>query len=587
MILQALNEYYQRKASDKDSNVAPEGWEWKEIPFLCVISESGSFKYFKDTREERGKKKRAHPFLVPTLGEKKGNGIKSNMLWENIEYMFGIPVPTPNKSHPDKKRIKEQHTAFQNRVCSLTGKTPLIKALRKFVSDNQTKIVTKDENWKPVLSTNQNILLAVENKKGLFPVTDIPEIRKSLDSRQSSKTRKGICLVTGEIAEIVRLEPAIKGVAGSDGKAERAFISFNKDVFCSYRKEKNYNAPVGKSASFAYTTALNMLLGKDSLNRTYLADSSIAFWAEKSKSKSMDINIEEAFQWTISPNKDNPDKGIGTIKAMFDSVHSGKGWVDEGNRFYILGLSPSAARISVRFWKVGTTKSVAEKITMHFDDFQIIHGPEEREHLSLYQILASTAFQYKMDNVPPNLASSVLESIIDGSPYPITLLQQCIRRIRAERHVNRARAAILKAHINRFNRFHKPLEKEVNVSLDKTNTNPGYLLGRLFAVLEKVQEEAMSGINATIRDRFYGAASSSPVTVFSQLLKLKNHHLAKLENVGRKVNFERLIGEICDGMQSYPAHLALNEQAYFSLGYYHQRQDFFVSKKISNDTEKQ
>ncbi|MGD0037774.1 MAG: type I-C CRISPR-associated protein Cas8c/Csd1 [Bacteroidota bacterium] len=361
MILQALYEYYQRKASDKESNIAPEGWEWKEIPFLCVINESGSFKYFRDTREERGKKKRAHPYLVPTLGEKKGNGIKANMLWENIEYMFGIPVPTPNKPHPDKKRIKEQHTAFQNRVYSLTGKMPLIKALRKFVSDNQTKIVTKDENWKSVLSANQNILLAVENKKGLFPVTDIPEIRKILDKCNNDKTQEGICLVTGDITEIVRLEPAVKGIAGSDGKAERSLISFNKDAFCSYRKEKNYNAPVGRSASFAYTTALNMLLGKDSLNKAYIADSTVAFWAERTNSKSSQINLEEVFPWTISQSKDDPDKGIKAVKAMLEAINTGQGWRDEGNRFYVLGLSPSSARVSVRFWKVGTTKSMAEK----------------------------------------------------------------------------------------------------------------------------------------------------------------------------------------------------------------------------------
>jgi CRISPR-associated protein Csd1 len=187
-----------------------------------------------------------------------------------------------------------------------------------------------------------------------------------------------------------------------------------------------------------------------------------------------------------------------------------------------------------------------------------------------------------MDNVPPNLAGAVIVGILDGTPYPITLLHQCVRRIRAEQQVNRARAAILKAYINRFNRFHNPKEKEVIMALDRSNINVGYRFGRLFAVLEKIQEESSPGINATIRDRFYGAASTTPITVFPQLLKLKNHHLAKL-NPGRKVNFEKEIAEIFDELKDdLPAHLTLDLQARFAVGYYHQRQDFFKKKDVTN-----
>jgi CRISPR-associated protein Csd1 len=234
---------------------------------------------------------------------------------------------------------------------------------------------------------------------------------------------------------------------------------------------------------------------------------------------------------------------------------------------------------------------------MHFDDFKIVHGPEEREFLSLFQILGSTALQYKMENVPPNLSGAVVTSILDGSPYPQSLLQQCIRRIRAEvarkgpngnsiPNVNRARAAILKAYINRFTRIHNPLAKEVTVSLDKTNTNPGYLLGRLFAVLEHAQNVANNykEPNAGIRDRFYGAFSSSPITVYPLLEKLYGHHLGKIESKGY---FQRLKGEIIDKLDvnNIPAHLSMEEQARFAIGYYHQRQDFY--KKKSNGSEQQ
>ncbi|MCL4491530.1 MAG: type I-C CRISPR-associated protein Cas8c/Csd1, partial [Nitrospirae bacterium] len=155
-----------------------------------------------------------------------------------------------------------------------------------------------------------------------------------------------------------------------------------------------------------------------------------------------------------------------------------------------------------------------------------------------------------------------------------------IRRIRAEQEVTYPRASLIKAVLVRKARY-KNEKEEIAMGLDAGNTNAGYRLGRLFAVLEKIQEEASPGINATIRDRFYSSASSTPVTVFSHLLKLKNHHIAKLENKGRAVNFEKLVGEIVDDINDFPAHLSLDDQGRFAVGYYHQRQDFFKKKDNS------
>lgn len=285
--------------------------------------------------------------------------------------------------------------------------------------------------------------------------------------------------------------------------------------------------------------------------------------------------------WVIALQKtdeDNPDKGVNVVESFINSIFTGKRPVGKTNHFYVLGLSPNAARISVRFWKAPSVEEFGMNIKKHFDDFEISHGPKEVKYLSLYQILSATALGYKMENVPPNLAGAVIESIIDGTQYPTTLLHQCIRRIRAEQNVNRTRAAILKAYLNRFNKIHKQNEKEIIMSLDPNNTNVAYRTGRLlFATLEKIQEEANPGINVTIRDRFYGAASSSPITVFPRLLSLKNSHLKKLSD-GRKIYFEKLITEIFCEIKSFPTNLALNEQANFAIGYYHQRQDFFTSK---------
>jgi len=583
MILQALSEYYNRKATDKNSNIAPEGWEWKEIPFLAIINENGDFICFKDTREEKDKKKRAHQYLVPTLGEKKGNGIKSNLLWENIEYMFGIPVPSKVKPIPDYERVKAQHNAFLDKINSLSENNILLKAVKRFCTVDQSEIITKDQIWNEVLSLNQNLLLAIEQSDTVSPITDIPEIRIAVNQTNKGSNKYGICLISGENTEIVRLEPSIKGVSGSDRKAERALISFNNDSFCSYRKEKNFNSPIGKTASFTYSTALNILLGKDSQNKVYIGDSTTIFWAEKIIQS---FDLEHEFAWYIADSpKEDPDRGIKAIKALYEAAYSGQLPLEEGNRFYVLGLSPNAARISVRFWKVGTVREFAEKIKMHFDDFEIFHGPAEPEYLCLNKILRAIAFEYKIEKAPPNLAGDIVASILDGSPYPSTLLHQCIRRIRAEvarkgidgksiSNVTRTRAAILKAFLNRNKRIHNKEYKEIKMALDYDNNEVGYVLGRLFALLEKIQEESArpNKLNSTIRERYYSSLSSSPTVVLPLLMRLKNHHLAKL-NGGLKNWYENKLAEVVNHLKAknIPSHLTMEQQALFAVGYYHQK----------------
>jgi CRISPR-associated protein Csd1 len=222
---------------------------------------------------------------------------------------------------------------------------------------------------------------------------------------------------------------------------------------------------------------------------------------------------------------------------------------------------------------------MAERFRKHFNDIQIVHGPKDKDYLSIWRYLVATAVQGKSENIPPSLAGNTMRAILEGSPYPKTLLQATLLRTRAEREITYPRAALIKACLNRAIRFTNPThERELTVSLDITNAAIGYRLGRLFAVLEKIQERANPGINATIRDRFYGAASSTPVTVFGNLMRLKNHHLAKLDHVGERINYEKLIGEIMSGIDDFPTHLALDQQGRFAIGYYHQRQDFFTKK---------
>lgn len=571
MILQALYEYYQRKAADRDSNIAPEGWERKEIPFLIVIDKNGKFLRIEDTREGEGSKKRAKTFLV-FKSIKRSSGINAYLLWDNAEYALGINAET------DPKIIK-RHENFLQKIQSLPEEVKTIEPISCLMQFLRTSPIlqiekkpTENKLWEEIKQGNPFIAFHVEGMKGQ---TIFDSLKSDAISKDTGASVVEICLVTGEKDIIENLHPAIKGVRGCNSTGG-SLVAFNADSFSSFNKKQGANALTGKSAAFAYTTALNELLGKDSENKFYIGDTSAVFWGVQKKGE---YRLESDFGSIFGqPEKDDPDKGVRAVKNLFQAVESGKLPEDAGGDFYVLGLAPNAGRISVRFFKTGTVRAFADKILQHFNDLEIVRGPQDREYPTLNQLLIATVFEYKSENIPPNLAGKVVEAVLDGTPYPHTLLQLCMRRIRAERQVTHDRAAILKACLNRFRRFHKTNKQEVTVSLDRTNPDTGYRIGRLFAVLEKIQEEAQPGINATIRDRYYGAVSSNPVTVLPQLLKLKNHHLAKL-HPGRKTNMEKEISEIMDGITIFPAHLALNDQAQFAIGYYHQRQDFFTSKK--------
>lgn len=573
MILQALDQYYKRKLADPESNAPPIGWEWKEIPFLVVIDREGNFRALEDTREGEGRRKRAKPFLVP-IGEKKSSGIKANLLWDNVEYVLGA-------NPRNRSDIKTRHNAFKERIMNdlegLLSEFPINTILKFLENSPLQKIessVTYAGIWQEMLDGNVFTTFKIDGDQNIAA-----NRMKDLIKPKTSDSPESICLITGEHESIARLHPAIKGVRGTNTTGG-SIVSFNLDAFKSHKKDQGFNSPISESAAFSYTTALNILLGKDSINKTLSGDTTVVFWNEFVPTDS--FNLEDEFAWFVAdPPKDDPDRGIRAVKGLLEAMKSGHLPAFDDNRFYILGLSPNAARISIRYWRTGTTRDFGENILRHFKDIAIDRGPNDPEYLTLNQLLRSTALEYKMENVPPNMAGSVMTSILDGTPYPISLLQQCIRRIRAERHVSYRRASIIKGYLTRKKYFREGLY----MSLDKENKDCGYLTGRLFAVLERIQEAANPGINATIRDRFYGAASTTPVTVFPRLLKLKNHHLSKLDSQGIKIFYEKKIGEIIEHIESLPRHLTLNEQAAFAIGYYHQRQDFFKKKQQNSSEE--
>jgi len=584
MILQALVDYYERKSSDPDAGLATMGFEAKEIPFILEINNQGELIQIEDTREGDGRKKRARSFLVPQ-GIKKTSGVASNLLWDNAEYVINLlnaakwtSIPKSNRDKRRKQihRFREQHQAFVTRINELSEKVDdigldAVIAFLTRIKSNKAKM-RRFPQWVDIVESNPNLTFRLSGSREL--ICQSPPVIAAIRAKGSSDASKELCLISGEQDEVERLHISIKGVWGAQSSGAN-IVSFNLDAFNSFGKKQGNNAPVGKQAAFAYTTALNYLLRKDSTQRMQVGDASTVFWSEKQSD--MEKMVVSLFD---QPPKDDPDRNVNAVQTLFKSIHHGRYSNDDGDtRFYVLGLAPNAARIAVRFWHVGTVAKMAEQIVQHFSDLEIVHGSHEPPFLSLFRLLVSTASLGKAENILPNLVGDMMRAILEGRPYPQTLLGAAIRRIKAEQYVSYPRAAIIKACINRTVRHsNSETKEELNVSLDEQNNNIGYRLGRLFAVLEKLQEEANPSLNATIRDRYYGSASSSPVTVFSILLKLKNHHIPKLSK-GRAINMERLIGEIMAEIQDFPAHLQIADQGRFAIGYYHQRQAFFTKSE--------
>jgi CRISPR-associated protein Csd1 len=592
MILQALNDYYQRKMSGPDpANRLPAfGLENKEIPFILELSAEGQLVAIKDTRTTEGKRKIAARYLVPQ-GVKRASGIAANLLWDNAEYVLGLP-DAKKHAEAEKKgkvdeytaRLMDMRAAFKNQIASLPANAQSdlgIRAVLAFFDADPVAAIAPHPAAAEIVETNPTLSFRLAGDVDL--VCQRPAVSAACHGNQEGEVITGepvagkpvVCLVTGLIAEPERLHTAIKGVWGAQ-MAGANIISFNLDAFKSYGKDQGANAPVSPAAAFAYTTALNHLLARGSRQRMQVGDASTVFWAQKQEDADMEPWFADLFG-----ESDDPDKRTEQVRALFESIKAGRFDGARGeNKFFVLGLAPNAARIAIRFWQVSTLADIAQRTRQWFDDLRIVRAPNEPEFPSLFRLLAATALLNKADNIPPNLGGDVIRSALNGSPLPATWFNAAVQRCRAEQRVTYLRAAVLKACINRSirhaNRTSTNPEKEITEVLDTSNPSVGYRLGRLFAALERTQEEASPGLNATIRDRYYGAASSTPVAVFTTLLRLKNHHIAKIGNKGRAVNLEKLMGEIVDGIGDFPPHMPLQEQGRFALGYYHQRQAFFT-----------
>ncbi len=571
MILKALYDYYHRCG-----NLPAPGMELKEIGFIIVISNEGKFIRFEDRRID---KKSAQQFLV-----KKSVGRSSapvaNYLYDNSQYVFGYS----NKG--DTQSMRKYFDVFKAKIKDIYEKHPDnndIKAVYAFYQQDLSDVIEtmmKDSLWDDIdknLNKKYSIFsFRIEGDRDIVASKkELMDLKKDEDG-----TGQAYCLVTGKKANPVEVTTATM-IPGSQATAKLVAFQVNSG-YDSYGKSKGYNAPISEEAEFAYTTALNAMLAKDSHNKFVIGTRTFLFWAssDSDASKKTEEGLFSLFG-KFEANEDDPNRRIELVRDTFMSVYNGKLHANKDDKFFILGLAPNSARIAVVYWSEQPLREFAGLISRHFEDMEIVDIRKDRKpYAGLHSMLGSVTLSGKSSDAAPNLPDAVVKSIFQGLPYPMSLFQACVRRIRAEQSVTIVRAAIIKAYLNRLNNNN---DIKIKIMLDKENQNQGYLCGRLFAVLDKIQEDA-NGIHS-IRERYMNSASSTPATVFSTVLNLSAHHLEKLNN-GKQVYYEKLKQEIISKLDAdgFPAHLSLQDQGRFFVGYYHQRQDFFTSKE-NKETE--
>ncbi len=574
-VLAALARAYDRLAEEGQ---APRlGYSVEKIGYVIALNPDGTPAGRPSPRQIAVKnKQQPRPMAVPQP-PKRTSGVAPNFLWDKTAYVLGVTAG-------EGKRLAAEHAAFVNRhLTALADSTDEgLVALRRFLEAWQPGDFAR-QGW-PEEMKDQNVVFALESERLRDVMIHDREAAMKLWARQQSADgrEEAVCLVTGERGPIARLHPSIKGVWGAQ-TAGASLVSFNLDAFTSYGHEQGDNAPVSEAAAFAYTTALNRFLAQGSNNRIQIGDASTVFWAEAATREAA-ADAEDTFAAMMGADRIDEAAEGQRIGDLLERIRNGQPLaalrpdLADGVRFYVLGLAPNAARLSVRFWLDDDFGTIVTRLVAHHERLRLDPPPRDTRP-SFWRLLIETAPLRKTDNILPNLAGDWLRAILDGRPYPLTLLATLLMRLRADKDVNALRVAMLKAVIIR----NFPT-MEVPVSLDPAKTDPGYLLGRLFAAYEYVQTQALGGkVNATIRDQYYGTASATPRAVFPALQRKATHHLARLRKDRPKsyIFVDNKIGaifELADPDRLFVPTLNAQQQALFAVGYYHQRNDFYRGK---------
>lgn len=553
MILKALYDYYNRC-----EGLSAKGLEQKEIGYLIVIDKDGTFVRIESRMKD---KKTAQTFLVLQTIKRSGRKYAPNILWDNYEYVIGGADESAKK-----------HDTFIRMIEKLKEQVPsdrYLNAISEFYKKNENleDIIKNDVLYEEIHKSKKNISFLLQGESKIAAENE--KVWNLILSQSADDGIYGICLVTGKKDSVARLHTTIKLT-----KDTGPLVSFKTDRgYDSYGKEQGYNAQISGDAEFAYTTALNAMLQKGSHNKFSVGNRTFVFWASSNSeaAEQTEGSLFDLLGYT-EEEVDDPNAKIEQVRKVFTAIYSGSLKTSLEDRFYILGLAPNSARIAVVYWSECSLKEFAGKILCHFEDMKIKDTRiDKKPYMGIKSMLAAVTLNGKQSEATPNLPEAVVKSIFQGTPYPFTLFSACIRRIRAESGnkdaIRIARMAIIKAYLNRINDNNKKIE----TMLDKSNTNQGYLCGRLFAVLENLQYAANK--QDSIRSGYMNAAASTPSAVYPTILKLSNSHYSKLakDKKGLAIYFDNQKKEIMAQISDFPDTLDLSDQGRFFLGYYHQK----------------
>lgn len=579
MILQALTEYY--RALERQGKIAAPGWGPVKVSFALCIGDDGTLQQAVSVQTEqvRGKKTVLAPRVVSLPAPvKRTVGVAANFLCDNSSYMLGVD----DKGKPERTRLcfkacKALHEQALDGVDSPAARA-ILAFFRAWEPEKARENAALLEHLEEILAGGN---LVFRTEEGF--VHDDPAVRQAWEAyyNTSGDGPQGVCLVTGEQGPIESVHPAIKNVAGAQSSGA-ALVSFNAPAFCSYGKEQNLNAPTGKYAAFAYTAALNHLLA-DREHVYRVGDATVVCWAKGGGSF-----YQSLFGWAAM-GQSEPSYDESELRGMVKRLCRGEAVdfhaerLDPGMDFYVLGLSPNASRLSVRFFLRNTFGGFLRNAEAHQERLKIVRPSFDKfEGLPLWKLLGETVNQNTRDKVPtPELAGEVVRAILTDTRYPATLLNGATLRIRAEREVTRGRAAILKAYY--LKNPHPDVPKEVlTVGLNEGSTHIPYTLGRVFSVLEAIQSAANPGVKTTIKDKYFNSAAATPAVIFPLLISLAQKHLKKLRgsNTGLAIALDKQLTDLLNRLgENYPTRMNLPQQGAFQLGYYQQLQARYQKKE--------
>lgn len=618
MILQALNRYYDILANDPDSGIAQPGYSTVGISFALNLSTRGEildlFPLFDQVQQGKKMVEKPRRMIVPEQ-VKRTSAPLPNFLWDNSAFVLGISEKDEADPEYGRKRF-EVFRQFNRELLVKADCDPARAVLAFFEAyDPQTG------REQPAIADNLEALLRGGNLTFMFRGQIISKdvtIRQVWEAYKAGQDATwGQCLVTGETAPIARLHASLKGVRGANPTGA-SLVSFNERAYESYNRIKGQglNSPVSEKAVFAYTTVLNRLLSSANPNRKFMVgDTTVVYWAESERKE-----FADAFDSMMDPeyvdeevsgrqqSRERVEEGMRAIAGKVKRVQALDlqsllaDLADKNPRFYILGLAPNAARISVRFFITDPFMKIVDRIMDHYRDLEIVKEYDNQPtYITVRHILDETISKKSRDkDASPLMAGAVFRAILTGSPYPASLYYAIMNRIRADmddgdkriEKINYVRAAVIKAFLLRKyrNQSQNPFQEVLVMSLNEEAANPAYVLGRLFAILERAQQDAIGNVNASVKDRYFTSACASPSRVFPLLLRLAQHHISKVKQENKPTfNYDRRIGDILNLLDieknPFPAHLTFDEQGAFVLGYYHQRKDLFTKRQKDDVVE--